>query len=439
MRKFYILFLVGVGVGLGQPFDGVGLGMAGNYTALSRGVYSMAYNPANLALVRYNALEVNLVSAHMAIFNNSFSLDDYNRYFTYEGHGGKWSEQDKKEMLNLISSEGLTVSGNVGVNALGIAINNFGITIQSLNLFSVKILKDEKLLQAALFGDDFSRDYAYEVESFADGSAISAVKLAVGYAYRWDAVKIPYLNTSLDYLSAGVNMNHFLGYAALHIKKAAIQLNRSETDNGDPIKYKIRTELLNSFAENAAPAGYGLGVDMGAAARYRKKWLFSFSINNLFAKINWDRNVERTVKFLSDSAAAKDILGEDRDPFIQEEDSTYSGGSFKTPIPSTLRFAAAWKALYNLTLTAEWEQGIDHYLGNSITPRIGVGAVYLPLMWLPVRGGVSFGGRHGFLFGVGTGVKFKKIQFDISTAVDNAIIPYRSEGVYIAAGIRLTL
>ena len=69
-----------------QGFDGASLGIGRAYGALATGIDAIAWNPANLVLPRDNFMELNLFSINLNMANSSFNIDNYNRYFTKEGH-----------------------------------------------------------------------------------------------------------------------------------------------------------------------------------------------------------------------------------------------------------------------------------------------------------------------------------------------------------------
>ena len=69
MKSLFSLLFIWVSTASAQNFDAASLGMAGNYSAISRGVASMAWNPANLALKRGNMLEINLFSVNAQFYN----------------------------------------------------------------------------------------------------------------------------------------------------------------------------------------------------------------------------------------------------------------------------------------------------------------------------------------------------------------------------------
>ena len=96
----------------GQGFDGASLGMGRAYGAMATGIDAIAWNPANLVLPRDNFMELNLFAINLNMANSSFNIDNYNRYFTKEGHKGWWSDSDKEAILDLIDEDGLNASIN---------------------------------------------------------------------------------------------------------------------------------------------------------------------------------------------------------------------------------------------------------------------------------------------------------------------------------------
>ena len=420
-----------------QGFDAKSLGLADNYSAISRGVQAMPWNPANLALARGNTFELNLVSFNIAIYNNSFSLAEYNRYFTKEGHGGKpYSDADKQAILDLIPDDGLRATSNMGMNALGVAYNNFGLSVQLIQQGQAVWGASKKLLDIALNGTDFTTDYTLHETNPIDGATFAAMKISAGYAYPLKPANVKFLNflrKHVDLISVGMNVNYYLGGAGAKVESSELKIKRFGANN-DSLSYLTRAVLLSSATESGSPTGQGFGIDLGAIAKYKKRWFFSLSFSNLFAKINWTKNVKRSI---IEESGETEIMGNSNEDKVTSIDTTYSIDRFETKLPTVMRVGASYNLLKNLTLVAEWRQGFDNYINNTTTPRVGVGAEYHPLPWLPLRGGLAVGGTHGFQFGLGTGVHIAFFEFDISYAVINAVWPTSSEGVFAALGFKL--
>ncbi len=176
---------------------------------------------------------------------------------------------------------------------------------------------------------------------------------------------------------------------------------------------------------------------MGASFNFAKDWDISWSVSNLFASINWSTNGIVTYATIRDSLEASDLLNDEESEYYFQEDSTMRIGAFSTPLPSIMRLGAAYTLLDNLVLTAEYRQGLDNYFGNTTTPQLGVGAQYILNNMFPLRAGVTFGGKYGYLFGLGTGFHRDIFHFDISTDFSRAMWPSASTGFFTSFSFKL--
>ena len=118
----------------GQGFDATSMGMGGAYSAVARGVNSVAWNPANLALPRDSWFELNIIGLNLNVANSSMTIENYKRYFTDAGHNGEWSEQDIDEILALVPEDGLNANVDLYANAMGVAVDKYAVTVQFVGL-----------------------------------------------------------------------------------------------------------------------------------------------------------------------------------------------------------------------------------------------------------------------------------------------------------------
>ncbi|MGD9487958.1 MAG: DUF5723 family protein [Calditrichaceae bacterium] len=426
MKNLIILMILIASTVFGQGVDGASLGMAGNYMALSRGISAMALNPANLALERENTLELNLFSLNASIFNSSFSINDYNEYFTDEGNNGHWNRSDKEAILDLIPDDGFKLYSDITTNLFGIAYDRFGFSSQIIS--SSKATMPKKPFEIVLFGEDLSREYLYHDSNFFDVDAYAAMKLSFGYAHLIDIED--YLPGFSD-LAVGMNVNYYLGIAVAQSLTSDVLLEKIDSETA---KTNLQMEYRTATPESEPFSGGGFGFDLGASAVFDDVWTFSLSFTNVLASINWDKNTEMNVIIESDSTNVYEDSDEDHSVSV---DTTYSAGSFKTNLPAKMSMGAAFQMFDNLTLTAEWQQGLNEEFGNSTTPRVGVGAEYFPLKWLPLRTGMAVGGRVGFLYGMGIGLNFSHFRFDYSYAMNKAMWPSSSNGLFTALSMKL--
>ncbi len=432
MKKIMAIILVTTAFLQAQSSDGRSLGTAGIFTSLSRGVEAVYWNPANLAIENGHTVELNFFSINAMLTNNTFSVNSYNRYFTDEGHGGWWSRSDRNDILDLIPDDGLYMNYEVGVNLLGFRYKNFGFATQMVGSGYINALTNKKPLQILFFGETFDKDYQYSDHNFVEGELFNALKMSAAYGRTFD---LSHYVKDLNRFSAGIAVNYYMGMMYAKTLESSVDVRRIEDETAGKTKviYRMLAESKTALPENTFPTGTGLGMDLGATAEYRENWVFSFTLQNIFAGLRWDSGTELNRVFVTDTVYIDDSDDEQEEV---SEDTTYAIGGFTTSLPSQMRFSAAYDLFPNLTLTAEWQQALDRNFRDKVSPRLGVGVRYYPLPWLPLRSGMRLGGGYGFLFALGSGVNFKHFAFDISMAMKDSIWPSYSEGILLATGFK---
>jgi len=433
MKKIIIFLIALISLLYSQNSDGVGLSLAGNYMAMSRGVNAIAWNPANLALARGNTMELNLVSLNMSIGNNSINLNTYNRYFTAEGNNGYWSNGDKHAILDMISDDGPRTDFDLSANILGLAFNNFGLAVQMIGKGYAQVGTDKKPFQIALFGETIDHAYEYDQPTQALGASYSAMKVSIAYAYP---VPMKWLHPQLRNLSIGAAWNQYVGIAVAQIREASVHLKRIDGEK-ESVEYAVALRGRIAIPESATPTGKGVGFDLGLSGGYGNKIDFALSIANIGASINWSRHTQQVQIEHADSLR---VFGNDNDPFREISiDTSYDINSFSTNLPSVLRLGGVYHLKPNWKVSAEYDQGLNKAFGNSTTPRFGVATEYYLTSWLPLRGGMAVGGNDGFELGLGFGLHAPFIHFDYSYAMRSALWPTYSRGIYTAFSLKIVL
>jgi hypothetical protein len=89
IKKFILIYLVFLwqlinlhyeSLALGKFSNPRSTGLAGAYIGLARGTDASSWNPANLGLSAENRGSINLLCFGVELYNNSFSLGQYNQY-----------------------------------------------------------------------------------------------------------------------------------------------------------------------------------------------------------------------------------------------------------------------------------------------------------------------------------------------------------------------
>ena len=436
MKKIFLTLLLSAGL-FAQGFDGVSLGLADNYTVISRGVQALNYNPANVALPRGNVFELNLIGLNIGLFNNTFSLNDYNNFFVTGGVENRWDNQKKKDFLDLFPQSGLTLQSNIVANAMGFAFNNFALAVQPVVVGRFNTFEDKSPLEIALFGDTYSRNYQRNFENLLHGSTFAGLKVSLAYGYP--ILQIQKFLPDFSYLAVGIGINYYISMAVAEVEESNVSIQRTQFDDYEIDEFTLNAKARTAFSEGAGPVGKGRGINFGLSTQFKKDWQFSLSFIDLFGSMKISSNAERHK--ISEYYRIKIYQDTDLDPETSDSstDTSETIDAFDVDVPTTMRFGAAYQFKKNLIFTAEYVQGLDHAFGNSTTPRIGAGVYYKPFWWLPVRGGFSLGGNSGFLLALGSGIDLKYLNFDFSFAMKNALWPTHSEGLFGALSLMLKL
>ena len=396
-----------------QGFNAVGLGMGNAFGAVARGVDAFAWNPANLALKYENRMEMNLIGVNFNAANSSLTIDNYKRYFTKAGHGGHWEDHEIQELLDLIPDEGLDANGDVQANILGLLFGRFGLSVQGIGKAIGVIPKST--LELYLKGNQEQ----YKEFSFKDfsGDGFSALKISLSLSQPIKFKKF------FEEFGLGLNLNYYRGIAMAEVTRAEGSLVTTSNAIVSSMDVISRT----------GQGGTGFGFDLGAAGKIKRDWTVSLALKNLFAGVKWSQQLEENrATFVVDSIKLGDF-GE-LDSLVST--STYSIEEFRTRIPLVFHFGVAYNLKENLTLAMDLEQAFEDKLGYSDKAQLAVGVVYFPTSIVPLRAGMSFGGKWKYLFGVGTGLHLGFFHLDLAYAMHQAMWPTKSTGYSAAANIK---
>jgi len=369
-------------------FDAKRLSMAGSSYAIDEGNEYFGGNPATLAQKRAFNFELHLASAHFMVNNNSYTIEEYDRYFTT---GDSLSRQDIDNLLGSIPETGLRSQVNLGAKALSFYTRPFSLTLGVIGNGYLNIPKD--LFEFPLNGNIEVKEYSIDN---AEGVAWTAGTIEFGIGYpitQWTP-------SQFDFFSIGISAKYLVGIEYANIQKASGHIITAD----DYLLADAHIETRRSYG------GTGYGFDLGLLGVYEENWTFSLHVNNILGLISWNKDNElEIVDFLSDSLLN---LGELEDLAVVNEDTTLSIGNFRTNLPRTIILASALQYQPNLKITFALRQGLNKSLGNITKPIVSVGTEYRPTSFLPLRGGIAIGGESNFTLGLGLGIDLKYWQLN---------------------------
>jgi len=425
------LFAQAGSVGLTDP---VSTAMGKTYTTMSRGIYAIGINPANLALSDAGHVEAVILPPNLSfrLGTDFMTINDYNYFFggATNPSGSKvgrfLNNSDKDRMRELFKDGGMIFFDMTSLD-LGFTykpsekFGAFGFTVQ--DVFSTKFNFPSGIIDIALDGNPVGSEY-----NFNDFRLKSWYVRTYTFAYARNLNEL--FPKTFKSLSVGVSYKYVAGFAYAGLEKNTLILktnaDRTITETTDlafrtsvspdfGVTYDFDSTAAtktSSFSAFPKTAGSGSAFDIGFAAEVNDKLSFGLALTDI-GSITWKQQTAEytskstfTVSDVSDSAQRKALTDsiKIKGRYISE---------FKTNMPTCLRIGATYIFAPNLfKLAADINIGFNDNPRNEKAARFSLGGEWNPLKWLPyLRGGFSFGGEDVFSWSVGLGLNIGPIEF----------------------------
>jgi len=383
------------------------LGLAGAYTAVAKDFEAPLWNPANLSFEDNRGFSLNLFSLGAFVENNTFSLKDYNRY-----NGSFWDEDDKDKILSLMPSSGLNLNAQAEACILGLSTGSLALVSWATGVSDISLPKEP--LELLLLGNQMEDTISLKGTS---GEAYAYATLSLSFG------KSIYKNGERE-VGIGANLKYLQGIIYEKIVKASgeIRIKQSEIEGESDL-------ILHS-----ASGGKGYALDLGIATKLNKKWTLSFFLSNPFSQIKWDRKTEeRGYQFQIDSL---NLSNSEDDSVVLSEDYEKDIDPFVIHLPFIAKAGFAYQTR-KILVSFNWEQGFENGPGVSKTPKLSLGTELKLISFLPLRAGISLGGKEGLNLCSGFGLDFGAVFLDLGIANKKALLPNHSKGVGISLGCGL--
>ena len=121
------------------------------------------------------------------------------------------------------------------------------------------------------------------------------------------------------------------------------------------------------------------------------------------------------------------------------QDTVVTIKEFNRTMPFVIHAAAAYAWGKNWIFSADFEQAFGNEMGYSDKTMFSAGAQFSPIKILPLRAGITLGGKWGFLFGMGFGIRAGIFHMDLSYSMHRAMWPTYSRGNSFALSTKFTL
>lgn len=400
-----------------ETFDARSVSMANSNVADAVGLEQIGRNPATLALPSGPNFEFNLMSAHVTAYNNSFNRDLYDRYFT---SGETLSESDKQTLLDAIPGSGLQGRGTAGAKTLAFYMPRFSLALSAVGNGSAVVPRE--LAELALNGNS-ELGKAYDLSNV-EGCGWGGLSLSSAYAHPIYLTGDHYFN----FYSIGVSGKYIsgLGYYEVVNSRGTFQ-NVDAAGNG--------MQLDGIVEARSARGGSGFAGDLGFLTRSAdQKLTISAHFSNVIGSINWNKESEsRSYSIHADSLA---VGGDDLDSLLVDEESSEEIAAFSSRLPFVVDVGVAYQAHRFILVTAEYAKAFQSAMGYSAASRLAMGFESRIVPFLPIRGGLAFGGGQGTSFSVGTGIDLKFWFVDVGLMNHGGISGSSTQGLTLAATTR---
>lgn len=390
-----------------------GLGLAGAYTALARGVNAPAWNPANLGLPDNPKFTYKIIGLDINVANNSFSQGALNQY-----SGQYLSSQDINDILDRIPDDGLDLDIYALVQGLSFSTGRFALTVDFITDAMVQIDKD--VFELILTGNEIDKTYTFENM---DGHAWGVAAFGFSYAHP---VEVDFAEA----FSIGGTFKLLYGGAYAQIDDALFAVHTE----------RFGFKLDGNYKAKFGMGSMGWGTNLGAAAQLDEKWTVSAGFQNVLGSIPWDKDVEEHQGyFFGDSLTVMAISEEDEEEDVLA-DSTWEveGGSFSKNLPLVFKAGCAYRE-GDFLLVADYTQAFQNTAIVSKTPRLSVGTEWQKVAALPLRMGVVLGGRTGFGTSVGFGLHPGGFVFDVGMLFRGFLVPSTMKGFALGFDVGMAL
>lgn len=415
--------------------DAQSIGM-GNSFGSSFGVLSLGKNPALLDYPQDTSGYVAVQFPNFAFkaIESSMTLDDFNNYFNYPT--SKNLNDAEKQAFFESFGEDNGFYFHLGSDLLSFAVKptpTFGTIAFSVTDYMAGTLKVPLTMVDLLINgnaqnrtyefDDMSfkawwikyytLSYAREIMKFDDDFFIKRLSGGISLKYVHGIAYAGVENFDA-FLKTGANnaLTGRINYLANSAFSTDLGINYDFADTD----YKNNASLFNE------PAGSGLGFDIGFAADLDNHIRVGLSITDI-GSITWDKNAAEYKA--NGDIYITDLFDKDQQNDLENflDDSSYAVNSFSTSLPTALRLNIAYDISKSigiipgdLILQLAYNQGFNDMPGNSLTPRLALGARWKTLSWIPiVSTGLSNDHSGDIVWTFGLGYSTEVLDFAIAT------------------------
>lgn len=379
--------------------------MGGNFTAMARGYEAVAWNPANLAMPHRPFFSVGL-----GIVGGSVGLDPVDFRTLHEFSGidvdaatrRRWIEQARL-------SGGQYGRFDGGLTPIALSLGPVGIQAGGTTYLNASLSPDA--WEAMLFGNAGNNSGQAKAIDLTGTSVRAGVMSAIAMSF---AAGLPLRFTggmlANEKLSLGVTGKYVMGNGLVIAEDVGSVL-------GTGAEMNFQFPMIVPDSTYNGTLGNGIGADLGLAWS-AGKWRAGVLAENVFNTFQWDTTVLATISgegYFSLDSSSTDF---ETQAAFSTAPAKLRDIAINQRFFPTVTIGTAYKAMSALTLTADVRMSLGGDDAIVIGPksRVGVGAEWRLLSFLPLRAGVA-SVTDGWQAGAGFGLRLLGYELGLSTSI----------------------
>ena len=379
-------------------------GMAGNFTAVARGFEAVSWNPANLAMPGRP-----LVSIGIGVVGGSIGLDpiDFRALHDFSGQvvdsatRVSWIQQAR-----LSGGERGRLDG--GVTPFAITVGPIGIQFGATAYMNANLSPDA--WEAVLFGNAGNNGEQPKALDLTGTSVRGGVTSAAAMSFAFP-IPINFTNGALANEKAAIALTgkYVMGNGLVVAQDVGSVIGASDI--------QIAFPMIVPDSNFDGSVGNGVGVDLSVAWS-GGRWRAGMLAENVFNSFAWD-----TLRLASVSGVGS-YSTEDSDTDFETQYPFSAAPAALREIVTKQRYkpsftvGGAFQLTRRLTLTGDMKMstGGDEAIIAGPRSRVGVGAEWRVLSFLPLRAGVA-SVTDGWQAGAGVGLRLLGYELGVASTI----------------------
>jgi len=411
------------------------VGLAGSYTTIAEGIFSVGYNPGLIGLQQDRPLTIQGFQLDFGILGNFFSIENIAQY-----SGDTLNTRDKNRLFKTLrDAKGMSffMDTHMPIPLINISKGNLAFSANNIILQNYKLPLG--LLELIFYGNgkknNLDIEFNYEI------LGMNEYGISFGIPFK--------------YMSWGITAKYMQGLFYLGVDEDSSSSSLITDDLGiyGNGRYIIKQGV----------GGSGFGLDIGVVSRPLNGWSFGMSIINLAGSLRWEQGGDNTSSsinpltknfypfkwgddelspneyieytFIIDTIRAdkmsNDSLFKNETKFI-----TYSSNAedFVTRMPATFRLGAS-KQFNNFLVATDLVAGFEDRYYSKKQWKWSIGTEWTSMPNLPLRIGFGWGGGDLKELGLGFGLQKSRLKFDFGFAFRNGMWLHTMKGLNLSLGL----